>query len=369
MKNITFVFSGNRKNLLLSKEKYARDFFYGYTEFDEKKYNLNIIEFEKPKYKLAIIFTKFESILSRLLSLPIYFSKILKFKNLKTLLSSNEIYLVNEGVGISTLPLLFIINLTKSNSINLFVMGLYSKKIKYSFFYPLHKLFIRLLVSQVNYLIFLGEGELRKAKKFHPNYLHKKFVFSPFLIDTTFWSIDEFDLKKNKDILFVGNDGNRDFKFLAKLVTALSDFSFTIVSSAENLKELDLKNVTLIDGDWSTNKLSDEDLRKIYASSKLCIIPLKNSSQPSGQSVALQSMSMGIPVLITNTEGFWDSKSFNDNQELFFIKENSIDLWASKIKLLLSDELKLDKVSKNAKKLVNEKFSIEKNSNYLRNKS
>tara|TARA_B100002019_G_C21274951_1_gene604977 strand:- start:6971 stop:8092 length:1122 start_codon:yes stop_codon:yes gene_type:complete len=367
VKNITFVYSGNRKKLLSGKEKYARDFFYGYTEFDQKKYNLNIIEFEKPNCWLASFFTKFDSNLSKLLSLPIYFSKILNKKNFKTLLGSNEIYLVNEGVGISTLPFLIIINLFKSNSINLFVMGLYSKNIRYSFFYPLHKLFIRLLVSQVDYLVFLGEGELKKAKKFHRNNTHKKFIFSPFLIDSEFWSINGFNLKNNKNILFVGNDGNRDFKFLIELVTSLSDFSFTIVSSDASLKELDLKNVKLIDGDWAANKLSDEDLRKVYASSKLCIIPLKRSTQPSGQSVALQSMSMGVPVMITDTEGFWDHKSFNDNQELFLIKENSLELWASKIRLVFSDEIKLDLVSKNARELINKKFSINDNLNYLKN--
>ena len=178
VKNITYVYSGNRKKLLSGKEKYARDFFYGYTEFDQKKYNLNIIEFEKPNCWLASIFTKLDSILSKLLSLPIYFSKILNKKNFKTLLSSNEIYLVNEGVGISTLPFLIIINLFKSNSINLFVMGLYSKNIRYSFFYPLHKLFIRLLVSQVDYLVFLGEGELKKAKNFIVK-THIKNLYSP----------------------------------------------------------------------------------------------------------------------------------------------------------------------------------------------
>ena len=40
----------------------------------------------------------------------------------------------------------------------------------------------------------------------------------------------------------------------------------------------------------------------------MTIIPLKNSIQPSGQSVALQSMACGTPVVITETFGFWDKK-------------------------------------------------------------
>ena len=37
--------------------------------------------------------------------------------------------------------------------------------------------------------------------------------------------------------------------------------------------------------------------------SKITIIPLKNTLQPSGQSVALQSMANGTPVLISKTDG------------------------------------------------------------------
>ena len=71
--------------------------------------------------------------------------------------------------------------------------------------------------------------------------------------------------------------------------------------------------------------------------------------------------------MITDTEGFWDHKSFNNNQELFLIKENNLELWASKIRLVFSDELRLDLVSKNARELINKKFSINENLNYLKN--
>ena len=48
-------------------------------------------------------------------------------------------------------------------------------------------------------------------------------------------------------------------------------------------------------------------LKEIYDKSFISLIPLKDSLQPSGQSVALQSMSMMVPVIITKTVGFWDT--------------------------------------------------------------
>ena len=49
-------------------------------------------------------------------------------------------------------------------------------------------------------------------------------------------------------------------------------------------------------------------------------MPLVETLQPSGQSVALQSMSMGLPVLITKTEGFWDFDCLKIMKIYFFLK-------------------------------------------------
>ena len=67
------------------------------------------------------------------------------------------------------------------------------------------------------------------------------------------------------------------------------------------------------------NFISDNEIKSLYQNALLTILPLKNSYQPSGQSVALQSMSMGTPVIISNTEGFWDIKSFENNKNIKFV--------------------------------------------------
>ena len=59
----------------------------------------------------------------------------------------------------------------------------------------------------------------------------------------------------------------------------------------------------------------------MYENSKLTIVPLKNSIQPSGQSVSLQSMSMNTPVIITKTDGFWDSKYFRHKKIFSLLKK------------------------------------------------
>ena len=67
----------------------------------------------------------------------------------------------------------------------MFVMGLYSKKLRIKYFKSFHDFLIKLLVSQVDFVHFLGKGEFNKACKTHPK-LSKKFNYFPFSIDTDF---------------------------------------------------------------------------------------------------------------------------------------------------------------------------------------
>ena len=87
-------------------------------------------------------------------------------------------------------------------------------------------------------------------------------------------------------------------------------------------------------------------------------MPLKNTLQPSGQSVTLQSMSVGTPVLITKTKGFWDNEKFEDNKNIFFINNNDVDNWIKKIVSIYENEYLLKTVSKNSIKTINENYDI-----------
>ena len=74
--------------------------------------------------------------MSKILSLPFYTSLIVSTKNLKILLKTNKLILVNENIGCSVLPLLILIKFKKDIKISLFVMGLYSKKLRFEITKP-----------------------------------------------------------------------------------------------------------------------------------------------------------------------------------------------------------------------------------------
>ncbi len=359
MKNITYIFSQNRKKNYNDKQNYAKDFYYGIHSFENKNNNIEIIEFSENKSLLYPFLIFVDKFMNKFLSLPFYTSKLTNSKNLKKILNTDHLFLVNEGVGFSSLMMLFVARLLKRIKVSMFVMGLYSKNLKFKKLKFMHLFFIKLLVLSVNNIIFLGNAEFEKARNIHKKYI-KKFNFLPFCIDTDFWANkNNKDITKNKNIIFVGNDGNRDFELLIKLAGSLREFNFIIVSSNEAFKNLDLPNVEIHNGSWGSGEISDADLRNLYLDSRLSIIPLKESFQPSGQSVALQSMSLGIPVMITGTKGFWQKDIFLDNENIIFVNDFDYKNWVKKINEIFNDDSKIKKISKNAKNTVLQNYKLE----------
>ena len=358
-KTLTFVFVSGRKDLYMNDLIEAREHFYTLPLYDKQKYNINVIEFESDDSKKYNFLYAIDRIFNKFLSLPFYMHKLTNKKNYKILKKSDHIFLINESTGFSVLPMVRALNLFKKSNakVHMFVMGLYSKKLKYKKFKFLQNFVINFLVNSLDNLFFLGKGELERAKKIKNN--HEKFHFVSFSIDQDFWTSNtSSDLRNKEKIIFVGNDGNRDTKLLLEIAKFFNNFEFIFVSKLESLKNIELDNVKVLGDGWAKEGLNDKELKSLYLDARLTILPLKESSQPSGQSVALQSMSLGTPVLISETEGFWDKDLFRDNKEIFFISDNSLNGWIYKIKDLYDNLELLEKVSINATNLVREKLNL-----------
>jgi len=356
MHEITYVFKKGRKDNYFNKTIEAKEFYYGLPLFDED-IDIKVIEFDNSEQNTKKIISKIDRVFSKLFSLPFYFSKILSKKNFKILKNSKNIILTNESVACSLLPFLIYIKIFTKNNILIFAMGLYSKELNYKNLKFFHYLLIKLVVYTSNKVFFLGKGELNLAKSIYKN--SDKFVYFPFSIDTKFWNYEDIDNLNKYDILFVGNDSNRNTEILKQLPKHLPNLKFKYITNIKDLHKLNIKNVDVIKGEWGKGYLSDYELLKHYANSKICIIPLYEGSQPSGQSVSFQAMSVGIPVIISNTQGFWDHDEFIDYHNISFVYENNLNNWIKKINELIDDSKLLKIISENAKKTISEKFNLE----------
>ena len=353
-KAITYVFGAGRLSKLNSNLIKAKEFFYGY-QYLAKNNDLEIIEMEFPNNSNNQYLNYIDKILRKITKLPIYTKDILYRKNYKILRKTKKLIITTDLLALSILPFLIFVKLFNKLDVFVIVMGLFGRQPNNSIIKFFQNIYIELLNTITKNFIFLGNGEYKNAISLNPK-KSRKFKFLPFCIDTDFWKPKNNPSSKKEGVLFIGNDGKRDFKLVEKIAESLPEINFTFITS--QIKETSLNNVKLIKGSWGEEILTDEEIRKYYQNSRLTIIPLIESLQPSGQSVALQSMSCGTPVMISDTKGFWDKEQFVHSRNIIFVKENKTDLWVSKIKkYYFSDEL-LNNLSINGVLTINNKFKL-----------
>ena len=356
--DLTYVFGAGRIERLNSISEQPDDFFYGYKYF-EKKYRTKIIEMNFPSEKRSLK-RYIDNVLRKLTKLPIYLDDIATYKNYKILKSSNKILFTSELLALSLLPFLLIIKMFRKVDVYIIVMGLFGRTTSNYINKLFQFLFIRLIIYISSNIFFLGKGEIKNIEQ---KWLkHKsKFIFLPFCIDFDFWKVDnDYSLQNRNQILFIGNDGKRDYKLAQDIASKLPEIEFTFITAQIENENLTTNNINLIKGKWNENYISDNLIKDFYSKSRITIVPLKESTQPSGQSVTLQSMAAKCPVLISKTVGFWDSDKFTNKSNIIFIEDNNLEGWVNVIKKTYENENYLKKLSHTGFNLVKDEYNLDK---------
>lgn len=208
--------------------------------------------------------------------------------------------------------------------------------------------FTSILLSKMQTVLF-GEAELQPMLRLFKG-VHGRIQVNQFGVDSGFWYPAE--KKKSEYILSVGNDGRRDFNTLVKAAYNIP-CEIKILTSRELPSELP-ENITLVKGSWHKETVSDTDLRELYQNAQCVVITLNQSHQPSGQSVALQAMSCGCPVVLTKTNGLWSEKLMVDSHNIIFVPPNDPGAVENGVKRILNDQDLHLKLSRNGRLTVEE---------------
>jgi glycosyltransferase involved in cell wall biosynthesis len=189
----------------------------------------------------------------------------------------------------------------------------------------------RELLLRMHTLLF-GEAELEPMKKFF-DLPEDVISVNLFGVDANFWRPDP---ATSRDIvLSIGNDGRRDFATLAAAAERIR-LPVHIVTKLPLPARLPA-NVTHHRGSWHGAELSDAQIRALYQRARVVVVPIQPTNQPSGQSVTLQAMACGCPVVLTETEGLWSREQIEDGRNVLLVRPGDSAHLASRANELIDD--------------------------------
>jgi glycosyltransferase involved in cell wall biosynthesis len=185
-----------------------------------------------------------------------------------------------------------------------------------------------------------GPGELSKLLQLGG--LDDRAHILGFGVDTTFWAPG--DDSRAGEVLAIGNDGRRDWSTLVEAAAVIAAPVRILTRHRPPAALPD--NVTWHEADWHRQLLSDAEVREAYRRASVVVIPLLDSIQPSGQSVTLQAMGCGAPVILSRTRGLWDTQRLHDGENVVHVTPGDVDGLARAIGGLLSDPLRASAVGR-----------------------
>ena len=216
------------------------------------------------------------------------------------------------------------------------------------------------------------EGAANLLKKFHPvlfadaelSELERRFDLPAdftsvcwFGVDAEFWTLPT-EGGFREGVLAVGNDSRRDFKTLLGAARLSLDTCFTVVTRRERPENLP-GNVNWRRGDWKEVPISDEELRSLYQRAACVVVPLEECIQPSGQSVAMQAMMCGAPVVHTKTQGWWGGDVIRDGEHVRLVQAgNPVEMMAAIQKSMNEKKLPLSRQALLEAKWTSKGFAI-----------
>ena len=202
------------------------------------------------------------------------------------------------------------------------------------------------LLRRMHTLLF-GEAELEPMRRFF-SLSADAISVNLFGVDSRFWRPDP---QATRDIvLAIGNDGRRDF---ATLVAAANEIAAPVhIVTKRPLPTPLPANVTHHRGSWHGAELSDERIRELYQRARIVVVPLQPSNQPSGQSVTLQAMACGCPVILTETEGLWSRRQMIDGENVRLIPPGDPASLAQEVDRVLADAEMASRLSRTGRQIV-----------------
>ncbi len=132
----------------------------------------------------------------------------------------------------------------------------------------------------------------------------ERVAFTPFMVDALFFSPDQVTAYPRSMICSAGLE-YRDYPTLIQVARGL-DIEVVIAAGSPFSKRRDTTEQVRIPANVTVNRLTQFELRQLYADSLFVVVPLYNVDFQAGVTVILEAMAMAKAVICTGTPGQTD---------------------------------------------------------------
>lgn len=347
-KRIAFLFKGGRRARLDGSNEVPHDFFYGFPELCEAGYPVEMVEEDDLAGGISNAF--FEKQATRLTArlVGLNANSLTRFARKASVEALNQFDLILTTTCNQVLAMAVQRRMGRLRPRVLAItMGILPHDAP-AWHFPFH----RYLLKGVAFASLSREetGYLRDrlGSGFDVDYL-------PFGVDHRFW-VPAVDTLVGDYVLSVGNDLGRDYATLAAAwkpeYPALKVLTHLDVPASAG-------RVEVVGADWKQQMLSDAEVRDLYQKAKFVVIPVRQTIQPSGQSVCLQAMACGKAVVISDMLGMWDRDVMVNDDTCVLVPPGSVEALSGAVESLLADPARAAAIGVRGRTAVERHFTIE----------
>ena len=213
------------------------------------------------------------------------------------------------------------------------------------------------LLKEIDLFVSLSNIQLNELRDKY-NISIKKLVFIPLGVDTIFHK-PEYDNGKEY-ILSVGNDGGRDYKTVIEVAKLMPEKEFHLITNKRNLLGIDSipSNIKIF---FNLNKI---ELRDKFKEAGILLLALHrdnylSGSDCSGQTVLLEGMASGLPIIVTDKAYISDYVGNNRDDYVTTVEPYDILNIVNSAKDIFHNKTKYIQKTYNSRKLIEERFSTE----------
>ncbi|MCB0063322.1 MAG: glycosyltransferase family 4 protein [Caldilineaceae bacterium] len=180
-------------------------------------------------------------------------------------------------------------------------------------------------------------------------------AYTPFMVDTKFFSPAAVIPNPRRMISSAGLEC-RDYPTLIKVAFQL-DVQVVIAAGSPFSKRRDTTENLLLPPNVSINRLTQYELRQLYADSLFVVVPLYNVDFQAGVTVILEAMAMEKAVICSGTPGQTDVVV--DGETGLYVPAEDPDALQTAIEYLLAHPAEAERMGKAGRRLVEQEMSLD----------